>query len=218
MRAQELVNRILWILEICELARTGRTDLAAGGRQSLGDSVITQRAFLRRVGLGVDEAAAVRTCLHTVTAAEAVVLVDKNHAVGRDESCANGTNLCTGRVLAVVAQFRYEEVLAVADLIRRESLLAAIRRFDFGPLDLPIGDVVPLDPGTEVAIRDIVLFGARPHTTSGTDALGNVDQHAPPVLGEFVVGSGRGCASLNILPGDGSCRQQDEEAAASDFH
>src|SRR5437899_11412996 len=182
MRAQELVNRILWILEICELARTGRTDLAAGGRQSLGDAVITQRAFLRRVGLGVDEAAAVRTCLHTVTAAEAVVLVDKNHAVGRDESCANGTNLCTGRVLAVVAQFRYEEVLAVADLIRQEALLAAVGRFDFGSIDLLVGVVVALEPGTEVAISDIVLFAARTQTTTETDAHRKVDPHGTPVL------------------------------------
>jgi hypothetical protein len=118
----------------------------------------------------------------------------------------------------VVAQFRYEEVLAVADLIRRESLLAAVGRFDFGSLDLPVGDVVALDPGTEVAIRDIVLFGARPHTTSATDALGNVDQHAPPVLGHLVVRGSLRRSGLNVLPGDGSCRQQDEEAAASDFH
>jgi len=118
----------------------------------------------------------------------------------------------------VVTELGDEEVFAVADLIRREALLAAIRRNDFGSLDLPVGDVVTLDPSAKVAVGDIVLFRARPHTTSATDALGYVDQHAPPVLGHFVVGGSLRRSGLNVLPGDGSCWQQDEEAAASDVH
>src|SRR5579864_9306469 len=208
------MNRIFGVLEICELARAGPADFAAGRRQSLGDAVITERALFRGVGLRVDEAATVRACLHTVAASEAVTLVDENDAVGRDEGCANGANLCAGRVRAVITQFGNEEVLAVADLIRREAQLAAIRRFDFGSLDLIVSDMVALDPSAEVAVGDIVLFRARADATSATDALGNVDQHAPPVLGHFVVrGSLRG-SRLNVLPGDGSCGQQDEEAPA----
>lgn len=101
----------------------------------------------------------------------------------------------------MVTELGDEEVFAVADLIRREALLAAIRRNDFGSLDLPVGDVVTLDPSAKVAVGDIVLFRARPHTTSATDALGYVDQHAPPVLGHFVVGGSLRRSGLNVLPG-----------------
>src|SRR5579864_9118699 len=75
MRFQELMNRIFGILQIGKLPRPRGTDLAASGRQPLGDAVIAKRALLRRVRLGIDEAAPIRTRLHTIPATQAVTLV-----------------------------------------------------------------------------------------------------------------------------------------------
>ena len=103
MRAQELMNRIFGILEILELARSGRSDFAAGRRQSLGDAVIAERTLLGSVGLGINEAASVGARLHTVAAAEAVTLVDQHHAVWRDEGRAHRADLRARGIRAVIA-------------------------------------------------------------------------------------------------------------------
>ena len=52
------------------------------------------------------------------------------------------------------------------------------------------GNVVAFHPGAEVSVRHIVLGLAGPDAVAAADALGDVDQHAPPVLGHFVVGGG----------------------------
>src|SRR4030042_4796509 len=57
--AQELVDRILRVLEVPEHPGLGRTGLAAGGGEPLRDPVVAEAALVDRLGAGVDEAAAV---------------------------------------------------------------------------------------------------------------------------------------------------------------
>ena len=97
-------------------------------------------------------------------------------------------------------------------------MLAAVRRFHFRAFNLPVGDVVALDPGAVIAFGDVVLFGAGAHTTAAADALGDVDQHGPPVLGEFVVGGGFGGAGLDIGPSDRGSGQEHEKSTAGTVH
>src|SRR5579862_4598643 len=96
MSPQKFVNRVVRILQVGELARSGGTDLATRRREPLRDPVITERAFLRRVGLGIDEAASVGAGLYAVTATHAVFLIDQDHAIGRAEGGSDRTHLSTG--------------------------------------------------------------------------------------------------------------------------
>src|ERR1700693_147445 len=93
MGFQELVNRVVGILQVGQLPRARRTGLAACGGQTFRDPVIAESAFLGGITLRVDEAATVRAGLHTIPAAEAVFLVDQNHAIRAYEGCAHRTDL-----------------------------------------------------------------------------------------------------------------------------
>src|SRR6185437_12016854 len=151
---QKLVNGVLGVLEVGQLPRAGGAVLAAGRGQSLGDPVITKRAFLRHVFLRMQEAAAVRTCLYAVTAAQAVLFVDQHYAVRRDERSSHRTNLGAGRIRAVVAHFGNEELLHAGFVTAGESVLAAIGRINlkrFHAVDFL--DAIALDPGAIVAVR-----------------------------------------------------------------
>lgn len=218
MGTQKFMNRIFRVFQICQLPGARRANLAAGGGQTLGDAVIAERAFLRRVRLRVDEPASVRAGLHTVTASEAIVLINENDSIRADEGGANGANLRARRIRTVITELGDKEVFAADVLIQRKSLLASIWRLHFRTLDRVVSDVVALDPGAEVAVRDVVFLRAGPNATAAADALGNVDQHPPPVIGEFVIGGGFGRASLNVFPGNGGSRQEEQEAASGDVH
>src|ERR1043166_9031840 len=52
------------ILQVAENSRLGGADLDAGRFEPAGDAVIAQRAFFRGLGLGIQEAAAVRAGLN----------------------------------------------------------------------------------------------------------------------------------------------------------
>src|ERR1035437_4450234 len=96
MSFQELVDRIVGILQVSQLASTGRTVFAAGGRESFGDAVIAERTFLGGFLLRIDETASVRTCLHAIAAAEAVFLVHQHDAIRTDKRRPHGTHLSAG--------------------------------------------------------------------------------------------------------------------------
>src|ERR1017187_3688493 len=123
MGFQEGVNGIVGILEVGQLARAGRTRLAAGGSQVLGDPVIAERAFVRDLFFVMDVAAAVRAGLHAIGAAQAVGLVDQDDAIRSDEGGPDRANLGAGRIGAVVAHFGNEEILARIFGDGRESFL-----------------------------------------------------------------------------------------------
>ena len=93
MGFQELVNRVVRILQVRQLPRAGWTTFATCGGQTFGDPVITKSAFFGGLSRRVDEAATVGAGLHTIAAAEAVFLVHQYHAIGTDKSRADGTNL-----------------------------------------------------------------------------------------------------------------------------
>src|SRR5208337_4704961 len=54
--AQDLVHRVLGILEIHQQARSGGAVFAAGRGEPLGDAVITERAFVNRLLPGMQVA------------------------------------------------------------------------------------------------------------------------------------------------------------------
>src|ERR1017187_6408043 len=93
MSFQELVNRIVGILQVSKLASAGRTVFAAGGREAFRDPVIAERTFLGSFLLRIDETASVRTGLHAIAAAEAVFLVHQHHAIRTDKRRTHGTHL-----------------------------------------------------------------------------------------------------------------------------
>src|SRR3974390_3614762 len=100
---QEFVHRVVGILQIDQLPCARRTGLAAGRGESLGDAVVTKRARGGSVGLGIQEAAAVRAGLDAVATSQAVLLVDQNHTIRRNKCRSYWADLRTGRVGAVVA-------------------------------------------------------------------------------------------------------------------
>src|SRR5215471_14606564 len=194
--AQEFVDRVLRILEIDQLPRRGGAILAARGGQPLGDAVITQRALVRGAGFRMQVTAAVRACLNAVPAAEAVVLVDQNHAIGADEGRADRADLHARGIGAMVAEFGHEETLEPGLLRRRETVEGAVRGGDVRGA-VALGDFVTLDPGAVVALGDAVFIGAGLHAVSAADALVDVDDHAPPVVGHPVdLGGGFGAGDL----------------------
>ena len=65
-----------------------------------------------------------------------------------------------------------KKFLPPVSCVWREALLAAVGGFHFGALDLPVGDVVALDPGAVVAFGNIIFFGAGADTAAAADALG----------------------------------------------
>ena len=74
-----------------------------------------------------------------------------------------------------------------------------------GRSDCQLLDLIALHPGAEVALRHVVFFGAGAHAIAAADALVDVDNHGPPVLGDVVVGGRFRFAGQHVLPGDG-CR------------
>ena len=96
VRFQELVNRVVGILEIHQLPRTGRANLATRGGQALGDPVIAKRALVRDSFFRVNIAAAVRAGLHAIRAAQAVLLIHQHHTVRSHKGRTHRADLRAG--------------------------------------------------------------------------------------------------------------------------
>ena len=64
MGFQKFMDRIIGILEVCELAHVGWAGFATGGRQALGDPVIAERAFVRDFLDRMDVAASCSTAVN----------------------------------------------------------------------------------------------------------------------------------------------------------
>src|SRR5271169_3877710 len=210
---QELVDRVFRILEVDELPRARRAAFAAGRREALRDAVVAQVALVDRLRSRDDEPAPVRAGLHAVAAAKAIGLVHEDGAVGALECGAHGTHLRAGRVRALITELRHEEALgAVAGrVLLGKTVVAAVGRVDVGMLRT-FCDVVPLHPGAEeVGLEGHVVLGlAGPHAVAAADALVDVDDHSPVVLGGLVGGLLR-LAGLHGLEVGGGRRGQHEE-------
>jgi hypothetical protein len=119
----------------------------------------------------------------------------------------------------VVAHLGNEKFLGHRLVRRLESILAAVGRIHLQGLNsIDFEDAVALDPGAVVTLGNIVFFLTGAHAASTADALLDVHQHAPPVLGHVVVGRGFRRAGENVVPCDGRGRQQNQKMAASDVH
>lgn len=92
----------------------------------------------------------------------------------------------------MVAEFRNEEILSTRFGGGRRCFLAAVGRVNLGILDRPIGHVVALDLGAVVTVGNVVFGLTGLHAGAASDALGGVDQPAPPVIGHLVVGDASG--------------------------
>src|SRR5271169_1781399 len=119
------VYRIVWILEIGQLARARGAHFAASCRKALGDAVIAKRAFVGDVLRRMEIPAAVGASLDAVTATEAIILIDEHDSVGCVERGANRADLCAGRIRALIAQFRNEEVLSSGQVAWQKTVLPA---------------------------------------------------------------------------------------------
>jgi hypothetical protein len=72
---------------------------------------------------------------------------------------------------------------------RRETVDGAVGRFHVRLL--AFFDLVALHPGAEIPLRHVVLLGTGAHAVAAADALVDVDDHAPPVVGHPVGFAGR---------------------------
>ena len=116
---------------------------------------------------------------------------------------------------AVVAHLGHEEHLqSVARLVDlEEAVVPAVGRVHERVVEIARIDAVPLDPGAEATLleRHVVLGLARPDTVARADALVDVDDHPPPVIGGDVVRCLLGSARDDEVPGErGGARQEDE--------
>ena len=107
----ERLDRIVChgVFQVAKDARFCRADLHAGRFQSPRDAVIAQRAFLRRFGFRIQEAAAVRAGLDAKAAADAIIRIHQDRAVRRVERRAHRAHLRAGRGFAQIAQLGDEE-------------------------------------------------------------------------------------------------------------
>src|SRR5579871_1434987 len=151
MGPQKFVDRILRVFQIGKLSRTGRTDFTTRRSQALADPVIAEGALVCRIGLRINEPAAVGTSLDTVAATEAVFLIDQHDPIRGNKGRSHGTDLGAGRICTMVAEFGNKEVLAAGLRGRRKPVLAAFWRIDYGIFHLPIRNVVAFDPRAVVA-------------------------------------------------------------------
>src|SRR5208282_2627916 len=127
VRLQKGVNRIVGILQVGQLPRARGACLATGGGQTLRDPVITERAFIGGMFLGMEETASVRAGLNAVAAAQAVIVIDEHHTVGCMKSGADRAHLRARRIHTVVAHLGHEEVLSAFPLARGETVHSSLR-------------------------------------------------------------------------------------------
>ncbi len=214
VRLQIRVNGIVGILQIGQLARARGTHFAAGCRLTLGDPVITKRAFVGDVLRWMEVAATIRAGLDAVTATETIVLIDQHDPVGCVKRGAHWTDLCARGIRAVIAELRDKEIPSPCRVARGKTVHPAERRVDLRTFNVPVGDVVALDPGAKVALWHIVFCGARFYAATATDAFGTIQQHSPPVLGHAVVGRGFRITRQDKVPCDRGGRNEEQNFAA----
>src|ERR1039458_2295498 len=211
--AQNFVDRVFGVFEIHQQTGAGGAVFAAGRSEALGDAVVTQGALVHGLRFRVQVPAAIRAGLHTVAAAQTIGLVHQHHSVRADEGGAHRAHLHARRIHALVAQLGNEEALSAGARRRRKAIHRAVGRVHVRLVnffDLVV-DLVALHPGAEEPLRHVVLLGTATHTVAATDALVDVDDHAPPVVGHPVGIAGRLGAS-DLLQG-GAHRGQYQQFA-----
>ena len=100
---QNFLYPAIRVFQISVNPRFSRTGLDARCGKVSMDSVVTERAFIRRPKIVIDVTAAIGTSLNAVAAAHAALFVDKHHAIRGVEGRSDGTDLCTSGISAMVA-------------------------------------------------------------------------------------------------------------------
>jgi len=109
MGLQKLMDWIIGIFQIGQLARACRTGFAARRRESFRNPVVAEIAFVRGIRLRIQEPAAVGARLNAVTAAQTIFLVYQDDSIWADKRRAHWTHLSARRIGAVIAHFGDEE-------------------------------------------------------------------------------------------------------------
>ena len=114
-----------------------------------------------------------------------MIMIDEYEPFGGFVSCSDRADLHAGRILAMVTHFGYKEgtlclrLKIFAD--RLESFGSAIGGVD---IDTAIvSDDIAFHPGPRCTLRHVIFFPAGAHAAAPADALANIDNIGPLVLG-----------------------------------
>ena len=146
------------IVEVADPDGPGRTDDHARRLEPLFDPVVAEVALVGRGGGRVDVDGVVRAGVDARLAADAVVVVEVDHAVVGTEQCRRRADGHAGCVLALVAPHDREVPVGVGE--------------DAG-LDV-------LDPGAVDADRYVVFALARHGAGVAADAVARIEHEAEP--------------------------------------
>lgn len=103
MVLDELADQTLFVIAVAEDTRTNRANLHASRLQALSDAVIAPCAFVCYALLLIEITRAIRTGLHAVLAADAIGVIDEDHAILGLIGRAGRAHLHAGGVRAVIA-------------------------------------------------------------------------------------------------------------------
>ena len=103
MVLDELADHALFVIAVAEDARANRTNLDASGLQAFGDAVVAPGALVRYALFLVEKPRAIRTGLHAVLAADAIGVIDDDHAILGFVGRAGRAHLHASRMRAVIA-------------------------------------------------------------------------------------------------------------------
>ena len=81
MVLDELADHTLFVIAVAKDARANRTNFHASGLQAFSNAVIAPCALVGYALFLVEKTRAIRTGLHTVLAADAIRVIDDDHAV-----------------------------------------------------------------------------------------------------------------------------------------
>jgi hypothetical protein len=93
----------LWILHITKQAGLIGTDRDTGGELADLYTMITPGAFVGLMNVGIDKTRVIGAGLYTITAADAMLMINKNETFRGLEGRPHGAHLDAGRLLAVIA-------------------------------------------------------------------------------------------------------------------
>ena len=168
------------VVEAAKDAGAGRAGFDTCRLFVFGDAMVTPVAFVGVVGLRVNVADAVGTCLHAVRAADAQFGVDQFNPFGRGDRRMGRADLVAGGVDALVAKFG--DKVRSLDRVRVNDRQPGIGKARFGDgVDLhgSIFEVdVAFDPGAGKALGHIVFGTAGSQAFSGPDAAFGIDHKA----------------------------------------
>jgi len=199
---EDLAYLTFRIFQISEFPGTSRTSFYTGRAPPLFHPMMTPAAFIRFFNLVVYESGTIGTSLNAIGTSQAIIVIDEYEAFGGFVSCTDRTDLHAGWVLAVVTHLGHKKgTLCLCLQVftdRLESLGPTFRGIDVNAA--VFGDDVPFHPGPECALRYVIFLPAGAHATTPADALVDIDNIGPVVLGAPLLPY-PGCLMATAYPG-----------------